>query len=257
LYCNGSVAAAVRRNGIGTRLLREVNALMHALDKSVLSLSAYVDAGHGFLTHMGATAKHSSLESRMLLEEVDWQSLRAWEDVAGELGLTFERYAGRVPRDVLAPLLPVLSALIADAPMGALEMPPIRLEIEGYDQWYENMERTGGAHHLILLRDPEGAVVGMTEASWDSRTPNEAYQMFTAIAPPWRGCGLARAVKAAMLRQVRASHPDAEKMITLNAESNAAMLSINKRLGYTVQRRHVDYQITRAELDARLGEAGV
>ena len=141
-------------------------------------------------------------------------------------------------------------------PRGALEAPPIRLEIESYDQWYESLDRTEGAHYLVLLRAPDGAVVGMSEAAWDNQNPKIAYQAFTAVAKPWRGRGLARAAKAAILRQIRAAHPGAEEISTYNAESNAPILSINKRLGFGVRRRYVDYQITRAELDARMADAG-
>jgi hypothetical protein len=45
-------------------------------------------------------------------------------------------------------------------------------------------------------------------------------------------------------------------MRTSNAESNAPILSINKRMGFAVRRRFVSYQITRAELDARGMAAG-
>jgi GNAT superfamily N-acetyltransferase len=250
LYGYGSVAAGARRKGIATLLLRQVHALMHALDKSTLTMSADTDAGHAFLTHAGAAVKHSSVESRVLLDGLDWPRLRTWEDAAGDLGLSWERYAGRVPREVLLPLLPTLTALVADVPLGSLETPPIRLEIASYDRWYESMERTEGAHHLVLLREPDGTVAGMSEASWDSRRPTIAHQSFTAIAKPWRGRGLARAIKAAMLRRIHGSHPGAEEMKTSNAESNAPILAVNKRLGFSVLRRHVDYQITRAELDA-------
>ncbi len=250
----GSVVAGARRRGIGTLLLRQVHALMHAMDKSVLTLSAETDAGHGFLNHIGAAAKHSSVESRVRLDGLDWPCLRTWEDVAGDLGLAWESYAGRVPREVLVSLFPTFAALASDMPLGSLEMPPIRYEIENYDQWYESLDRTEGVHHVILLREPGGAVVGVSEAEWDNQNPKSAYQMFTALARPWRGRGLARAIKAATLKQIRASHPGVEEMRTFNAESNAAILSINKRLGFSVHRRHVAYQITRAELDARLPE---
>jgi RimJ/RimL family protein N-acetyltransferase len=248
----GSVLATARRRGAGTLLLRQIHALMHAMDKSVLTLSAETDAGHAFLTHVGAAAKNSTVDCRVRFNDLDWRRLRAWESVAGDLGLVWECYAGRVPRDVLLPLLPTFSALASDVPQGSLEMPPIRVEIEAFDEWYECLDRTEGTHHLVLLREQDGTVVGFSEARWDNRTPKAAYQLLTAIARTWRGRGLARAVKAAMLRQVRAFHPGAEEMRTSNDEVNAAILSINMRLGFNVQRRHVDYQITRAELDVKL-----
>jgi GNAT superfamily N-acetyltransferase len=254
LKCDGSVLAPARRRGTGTALLRQVHALMHALDKSVLTLSAETDQGHAFLTQAGAAAKLRTLESSTWLAGLDWPQLRILEDVAGILGLTYECYAGRVPRDTLAALLPAITALISDVPLGALETPPLRLEIESYDQWYEGMARSGGAHHLVLLRAPDGAVVAMSEAAWDGRTPKLVSQIFTAIARPWRGRGLSCAVKAAILRQIMSANPAAEEVRTYNAESNAPILAANRRLGFTVRRRHVDYQITRAELDAKLAK---
>jgi GNAT superfamily N-acetyltransferase len=252
LYGHGSVAAHVRRNGIGTMLLRQVHALMHARDKSVLTLSTDVDAGHAFLMHFGAAAKHTTLESRVLFNDLDWPRLRTWEDAAGDYGLAWESYAGRVPRETLVSLLPALTAMMSDMPLGALETPPIRYEIESYDRWYESLDRAGGAHHLVLVREAGGAVAGISDAEWDSRSPRRVSQGLTAVARPWRGRGVARAVKAALLRQVHAAHPDAEEIRTSNGESNAAMLSVNKRLGFSVLRRYVAYQLTRAELDARL-----
>jgi GNAT superfamily N-acetyltransferase len=256
LKCYGSVAASARRRGIGTQLLQPVHALMHTLDKTVLTLSAENDAGHGFLTHAGAAAKHSMVESCTFLDDLNWAGLRAWEDVAGDLGLTWECYAGRVPRKTLVALLPALTALVSDVPLGSLDAPPIHLEIESYDQWYAGMARTGGMHHVVMLHDPGGAVIAMSEASWDSRNPKVAFQIFSAVARPWRRRGVARAIKAALLRQIRSANPGAREVRTFNAESNAPILAVNRRLGFTALRRHVDYQITRAELDARLGASG-
>ena len=111
--------------------------------------------------------------------------------------------------------------------MGGLEIGPVHFEIEGYDQWYETAARTGSAHHLVMLLAPGGSVAGMTEAMWDARTPAAVYQQLTAVARGWRGRGLAKALKAAMLRQVRESHPEAEYMCTSNGEENAVMRGIN------------------------------
>jgi GNAT superfamily N-acetyltransferase len=243
------VRAEARRQGAGTLLLREVLGLMHKLDKTILTLSAHTEPGHSFLTWVGATPKLSNIFSRAKLSELDWEALRSWENAASGPGLNWERYAGRVPREALLGLLPEFTALFADMPLGELEIPPIRVEIAGYDQWYEMLGRTGGAHHLILLRDSRGGVAGMSEASWDARKPSLALQQLTAVARPWRGRGLAKALKAAMLRQIHENHPEVEAMSTGNAEMNAAMRSINVRAGFKVHRQFVEYQVTRDALD--------
>jgi GNAT superfamily N-acetyltransferase len=143
----------------------------------------------------------------------------------------------------------VFTQLDADVPRGGLEHGPIRWEMTGYDLWYETLERVGGAHHLVLLRAPDGSVAGLSQAGWDIRAPSIVRQQLTAVARPWRGRGVGRALKAAMLRQVHEMHPEATVIGTNNAEVNAAILSINARVGFKVVWRNVDYQVTRDVLD--------
>jgi GNAT superfamily N-acetyltransferase len=171
LWAGGGVRASSRRRGIGTRLLREVHGLMHSLDKTVLTMSAQAEPGHAFIKYVGAVEKHRTVEQRAVFADLDWPRLRQWEDGAAAQGLSWERYAGRVPRDVLVDLLPVFTELFADVPLGGLETAPISSEMNGYDLWYETLERVGGAHHLVLLRAPDGSVTGLSEAGWDIRAP--------------------------------------------------------------------------------------
>jgi GNAT superfamily N-acetyltransferase len=74
-------------------------------------------------------------------------------------------------------------------------------------------------------------------------------QQLTAVARPWRGRGVGRALKAAMLHQVHEAHPEATVIGTNNAEVNAPILSINARVGFKAAWRNVDYQVTRDVLD--------
>ena len=139
--------------------------------------------------------------------------------------------------------------MFTDVPLGGLETAPIRWEINGYDLWYETLERVGGAHHLVLLRAPDHTVAGLSEAGWDARAPSIVRQQLTAVARSWRGRGVGRALKAAMLRQVNETHPEATVIGTNNAEVNAPILSINARIGFKAAWRNVDYQVTRNALD--------
>ena len=249
LFAGGEVRAEARRRGAGSLLLGEIHSLMHTLDKSVLTLATHTESGYAFLAKVGATAKLTTVSSRAELLELDWPLLRQWEESANTCGLEWERYAGRAPRDALLALLPEFTALFADVPLGELQIAPVKWEIEGYDELYRTLDRVGGAHHLIVLRAPDGSAAGLTEAMWDSRTPSVVYQLLTAVARPWRSRGLAKALKGALLRQVHESHPEAQFMRTGNGETNAAMRSINARAGFMPHRRFVEYQITRERLD--------
>jgi GNAT superfamily N-acetyltransferase len=252
IWAGGGVRANSRRRGVGTLLLREVHQLMHALDKTMLTMTTHAAPGHAFIKHVGAVEKHCTVEQRAAFADLDWPVLRQWEDGVTAQGLIWQRHAGRVPRDVLITLLPVFTELFADVPLGGLETGPIRWEMNGYDLWYETLERIGGAHHLVLLRAPDGTVAGLSEAGWDIRVPCIVRQQLTAVARSWRGRGVGRALKAAMLRQVHQTHPEATVIGTNNAEVNAPILSINARVGFKVAWRNVDYQVTRTMLDNRL-----
>ena len=256
LHGYGSVLAHARRQGIGSAFLREHLALMHRLDKTLLTVSSRVFPGHAFLVSVGAEEKHRSVTSRAYFKDVPWGALREWEEAGALEGLEWERHAGAVPRERLISLLPEFTAFFADVPMGRLDAAPVRYEIEGYDEWYKITAPSGGAHHLVMALAPDGSVAGMTEALWDARIPRAAGQQLTAVAPGWRGRGIAKALKAAMLRQVHASHPQAEYMDTGNGEENAAMRGINERAGFRPHRRFVEYQVTRDALDGWSGRRG-
>jgi RimJ/RimL family protein N-acetyltransferase len=202
--------------------------------------------------------EYRSSENQLALDRLDWDELARWEAQATRPGdgLAWERHAGRVPMERLAALLPTFSALFFEQPLGILQIPPNPYELQNYITWYAEMDRRVGEHFLLLLRHGD-EVAAMCDANWDGRFPERVYQQLTAVARPWRGKGLAKGLKAAMLRLIRARHPEARTMITNNAEVNPAIRSINERLGFTEHRRESTYQVGPEELArfiARQGE---
>ncbi len=245
----GGVLRAHRRRGVATTLLGVLLSFMERQGKTTATMRVHVPEGHAFMGAIGAARKYESAENRLAFDSLDWDELARWQARAttpGD-GLTWETHAGRVPLERLAPLMAPFSALINEQPLGALEMPRIRYEVQGYVTWYEDMDRRGGEHFLVLLRHGED-VAAMCDANWDARFPDRVYQQLTAVARPWRGKGLAKGVKAAMLNLIRARHPEVRMMITTNAAANAPMLSINHRLGFAVHREDGTYQIDRETL---------
>jgi hypothetical protein len=57
-----------------------------------------------------------------------------------------------------------------------------------------------------------------------------------------------------MLLRLHEMYPEAEWVSTGNADSNAPMLAINRRLGFKRHRGNIEYQLSRDELAARIEE---
>jgi hypothetical protein len=95
---------------------------------------------------------------------------------------------------------------------------------------------------LVLLTEGD-EIAAVCEASWDARFPDRVYQLLTAVARRWRGRGLAKGVKAAMMLLIRDLHPDIRFVTTSNANLNAPMLPINTKLGFAEHKRTALYQI--------------
>ena len=240
----GGVPIAHRRQRIATALLAALHAFMQDSGRTLATLKAHRPEGHAFLNAIGASKVFLSMENRLAFAALNWEQLEAWRAQATTPGggLRWEIHAGRVPKKRLAPLMEPLTVLINEQPLGTLDIPRIRYELQGYDTWYGDMDRRGGEHFLVLLMHGD-QLAAVCDASWDARFADRVYQQLTAVAAPWRGKGLAKGVKAAMLQLIRERHPGVRTMVTTNAQANAPMLSINRRLGFTVHREDATYQI--------------
>jgi GNAT superfamily N-acetyltransferase len=240
----GGVSRQHRRLGVARALLAHLHGYMQERGKTLASIRTQFAEGRAFLAASGADRKLRSVENHLALERVNWRELEAWRSHVATAGLPlqWEIHAPRVPMERLAQLMAPFSRLINEQPLGDLDIPAIRYDLTGFASWYEDMDRRGGEHYLVMLTDG-GQVAAMCDANWDQRIPERVNQALTAVAAPWRGQGLAKAVKAAMLQLVRERRKEVTTMVTLNANENAPMLSINQRLGFRVNREECVYQI--------------
>jgi hypothetical protein len=158
--------------------------------QTTLTMMTYEADGHAFLRRIGAQQKISNIENRLRYDRLDEARLATWEKaaMASHQGLALAAYRGRVPLEVVEPLMPALSALHEDVPWGDLDHAPALLDISHYREWYRQLDRIGGAHHLVLLRKSDGQLVGVSEATWDPRIPRRLAALHgypSSVAPRW------------------------------------------------------------------------
>jgi mycothiol synthase len=251
-----SVGADHRRHGIGGSWLPVVIELMDRHGCTVLTVGTEEKSGHAFLTWLGAEARLRETESRLRLADVDWKMVRRWitEGREGSPDTRLEIHDGRVPEAIWETYTQQLTTLIRTIPLEQLDHGEILITPAQLREWYAQMDIEHVRHHVMLSREPDGLISGVTELAWLEHGPELIYQMFTGVRPDARGRGIGKWLKAAMLEHAHGLYPDARWISTENASSNAPMLAINKRLGFKLYRSRTEYQISRDSVAARTKE---
>lgn len=155
-----------------------------------------------------------------------------------------------------AALILQLTVMLNSMPIGDLDIPPFRINLDQIKAWYAEMDAHGGDHTMVLLHADTG-IVAVSEATWVSDYPDRAFQNLTAVSPAWRGRGLAKAVKARLLRAVCERRPSVRLVIMSNANVNVAMLAINTQLGFVQHRDVRIFQIARDAIEAALVRSAI
>lgn len=111
----------------------------------------------------------------------------------------------------------------------------------------ENMAalvRQGSDTWIVCAReDRTGRFVGYTELSISPFRPWEARQGDTGVHPEHRQRGLGRWLEAHNALRLLDERPEVDYIETWNAGSNAAMLSINRAMGFEVVARRREWEV--------------
>ncbi len=95
-------------------------------------------------------------------------------------------------------------------------------------------------------------LAGYTEMTWNPANARVLSQGDTGVQPNFRGHGLGKWLKAAMLERALSEKPAVRHVRTGNADANAPMLKINHALGFRLRMAEVVWQVERVTLHAYL-----
>jgi GNAT superfamily N-acetyltransferase len=172
--------------------------------------------------------------SRLSLPDLDWSLMDRWVKKAEERASDYELlfFAGSVPDEHLEAFCG-LTSVMNTAPRDDLEeedeiiTPEIWRDVEAK----ERARRTDILSY-VARHKPTGGLAGFTTVFCPRLRPDLIWQGDTGVDPAHRNRGIGRWLKAAMALRIKESHPEARRIDTYNAGSNAPMLSINLEMGF-------------------------
>jgi GNAT superfamily N-acetyltransferase len=146
-----------------------------------------------------------------------------------------ETYVGGVPEHLQESLCAVMNQLAVDAPTGDIEFEEESLTPARYREYLEVFEKQGRVRlTTVAVHESSGDVVAYTDLMLPSGAPSVTWQWGTLVHRAHRGRRLGMAVKVENLRRLQADHPERERVVTGNDDTNSWMVSINEDLGFRI-----------------------
>ncbi len=227
------VPAGLRRRRIGSALLARAAAFAEADGRTLLQgwTSSRLPSGDEFCRAVGAKLGLVSRESRLSLDRVDRGLLRRWLE---EPHPGYELVFAEIPTspELLGPTAEIIEVMNT-APRDDLDEEDFKVTPEMVAQGERAL--IAGGHRMwryYARQEATGSIVGYTAVGWNAADAGLLHQGDTAVRPEHRGRKLGRWLKAAMLQKLLSEVPEAKAVVTGNATSNAAMLAINRALGF-------------------------
>ncbi|NYE37220.1 GNAT superfamily N-acetyltransferase [Nocardioides cavernae] len=226
------------REGIGRRLVRELEVVAAGDGRTTLQGEAYLPPGvsgtapEAFGRAMGyAVASRESIKELATADYLQRRSglVERAPVPDGYRVITFDTVC---PEEHLASFGRLLGMLMSEVPLGELDLaasdwPPERIREA------EQRQVDTGRHVLTAMAlAPDGAVAGVSDVRVDDSDTVHGQVGITIVDPAHRGRRLGLALKVATHDLALASYPALESVDTSNAEVNTWMNAVNEALGY-------------------------
>ena len=249
-----------RRLGLGSGLLGKALETAERNHRTLLMSYSYdaAPAGSRFAERVGAERGIETHTNRLVLSEIDRELLRDWQERANTTASDFVLgfWAGPYPEEEIQAVAEIHNVMNT-APKDRLEVEDWQITPGQLRQSEAYMEARGVERWTLYARHkPSGNLAGYTEVVWDPENPEALSQEDTAVVPEYRGHGLGKWLKAAMIARILEARPEVKRIYTVNADSNAPMSAINRALGFRPYQSETVWQVKVERLKAYLESRG-
>jgi len=248
------VLSEYRRQGIGTEMLRYAVRHLQENGKTLLQGETNSDIGRAFAQSFGAQVGIEGRENRLYVKDIDWVMIEAWANTGAQANpdVSVAMFEG-LPEDAdIEAYSALYTEVFNQQPLDDTEGLEITWTPERMRQVHQQMSEIGKTDYVMFSREADGTLSGLTEMAHNPKRGHRIGQGLTGVQAQYRGRGIGKWLKAKMLLYMRDTFPDVEFIATQNAMSNAAMNSINERLGFKQYKHSTLFKINVADIAQKL-----
>jgi GNAT superfamily N-acetyltransferase len=246
-----AVLAPHRRQGVGLALLAKAAEVARGRDRPLLIGGTDEEDGRGFIETLGAKVALTWRENRLVLDQVDWDMVEEWvTEGPSRSPKTTLRFSGNyLDDDLIEEFCEMANEVSNQEPRGDLDLGDEFFTPEILRERVDSLVDAGVSLHRAITVEADGRISGYTVMGYHPSEATLIRQYGTGVREIYRGRGLGKWVKAAMLLRVREEIPKVKVVITGNATINAPMLSINDRLGFRPYKDGIEVQMPLEEVE--------
>ncbi|MHA1989706.1 MAG: GNAT family N-acetyltransferase [Candidatus Hodarchaeales archaeon] len=241
-----------RKKGIATKVLRK---LLHKSKEKDFTIYIFHDvteqSGKHFLKAINAKNALLDIENRVKIKNVPWDLVKEWNRISEAIDSEM-KFFYIIPDNIINEYSIIFTEVLNQAPLGDLAIKNMTFTPEILRQMEKDDRKNNDVRITAITIEPNNEISGLTEVKINRDLKIVANQSLTGVKTKYRGKGLGKWLKAAMLLRIREEFPEVTVMKTGNASSNAPMLSINTRLGYEKYKEKITGQITVEKLQKYL-----
>ncbi len=208
-----------------------------------------------FWKSLGAKLALEGAENRLYLKEVDMDLIEKWRDDgqkrAREEDIKLVSFQ-RCPDEIVEEYTSLFTEIFRLIPLGDFDFVPGDETTETRREKEQRFEDLGYEWYTLATQEKNGVFSGLTEIFYHRGRPHSVGQELTGVKPKYRRRGLGKWLKAEMLVFIKKEFPDAQYIVTGNADMNAPMLSINERMGFKIFNKEQCYSIKLDELEKNM-----
>ncbi len=248
VYADFCVRRDVRQQGVGRALLRQVAEFAASTGRTMVTADTIntVPAGDAFARTVRAEVAMREVVNTVLVADLDRSMLEQWRAAGPDRAPAYEVtvWDGPYPQEFHEDLARIFVMADEDMPFEDLDLEPNEVTAEMVAEREQQIAGVVERTTAVARHVESGRLVGFSGIIVTGDDHETLNTTLTVVDRDHRGFALGKWIKAAAILRALERYPDAKRLVTENAASNAPMLGINTAIGFKPEFNMLAYQAT-------------